>query len=86
MKFMTSPPTAKLRSGLRARRVNVAGACAASSSTKSGSSLTTFSSTLWPAARNSRSASGWWNAIPISPRSRRQPRSIVAIASSLRTS
>ena len=83
---MISPPTGKLRSGLRPRSVNVDGAPATSSSTKSGSSLTTSPSTVCPAARNSRSASGWWKAMPMSCKSRLQPRSIVAIASPLSTS
>ena len=86
MKTIASPPTGKLRDGLRACSVNSDGALATCSSTKSGSKRTTSSSTFCPAAQKSRSASGWWKAIPISCMSRRQPRSIVAMASSLSTS
>ena len=43
-------------------------------------------STVWPAARNSSTASGSRNSIPSSVTIRRQPRSRTSIASSLRIS
>ena len=60
---MWSPPMCTLRSGLRACRSNSRGAFATCSSTKSGSSLTSLSSTSWPAWRKSSSASSWRNSI-----------------------
>ena len=81
MKTIVSPPSSMLRAGLRACSVNVSGASATCSSTKSGSSRTTDPSTCWPASAKCRSASGWSNCTPISETRRIQPRSIVSSAS-----
>ena len=84
---MWSPPMWTERSGLRATSSNSRGALATCSKTKSGSSLTRLSpSTVCPAARNSSTASGSRNSMPSSVTIRRQPRSSVSIASSLRIS
>ena len=87
VKTMWSPPIVTLRCGLRARSSKLAGASAICSSAKSGSSRTTpSSSTDCPASRNRRWAPGWSKRTPTSLIRRRQPRSIVAIASSERIS
>ncbi len=83
---MCLPPMWTVFSGLRAARSNSRGALATCSSTNSGSRKTFSPSTFWPAARKYSTASGSMNSIPSSETIRRQPRSSVAIASSLRIS
>ncbi len=56
-KTMWLPPMWTLCAGLRAWRSNSAGAFATCSRIQSGSNLTTWPSTCWPAARNRSSAS-----------------------------
>ena len=73
-------------SGLRAWMSNSRGALATCSRMNSGSSLTLLPSTFWPALRNSSSDSSSRNSTPSSDTIRRQPRSSVSMASSLRIS
>ncbi len=86
LKTMWSPPMCTVLAGLRACTSNSRGALATCSSTKSGSSLTVCSSTVWPAWRNSSTASGFTNWMPISETIRRQPRSRISTASGERSS